>query len=76
VRGLGAMMAFDVVRSRGSDEPDPEGAKRVAARAFELGLILLSCGIYGETLRFLTPLTIPDEVLEEGLAICERALAV
>lgn len=74
IRGLGGMMAFDVVRERGGHEPDGEAARRVTARALEAGLIQLSCGIYGETLRFLMPLTIEDAVLEEGLDMLESAL--
>jgi 4-aminobutyrate aminotransferase/(S)-3-amino-2-methylpropionate transaminase len=53
LRGLGAMLAFDVVKSPGSNEPDGAGAKRVVARALEGGLIVLTCGTYGETLRIL-----------------------
>ena len=75
VRGPGAMVAFDVVEDRASGAPDAAGAKRLVARALELGLVLLSCGIYGETIRLLAPLTIPDEQLDEGLAILEAALA-
>ncbi|MDG2535927.1 4-aminobutyrate--2-oxoglutarate transaminase [Sphingomonas sp. HITSZ_GF] len=75
VRGLGAMMAFDLVKARGSDEPDPDAARKLVARAFELGLVVISCGIHGETLRLLMPLTISDEVLLEGLDRLEQALA-
>ncbi len=74
VRGLGAMMAFDVVRERGGHEPDGVAAKAVTARALELGLVLLSCGIHGETVRFLMPLTIEDAVFDEGMALVEAAL--
>lgn len=74
LRGLGAMLAFDVVKSRGSDEPDGAGAKRIAARALEGGLIVLTCGTYGETVRLLTPLTIADSVLKEGLDILSSAI--
>jgi 4-aminobutyrate aminotransferase/(S)-3-amino-2-methylpropionate transaminase len=74
IRGLGAMMAFDLVRERGGHDPDGEAAKRVTVRALEQGLIQLSCGAHGETLRFLMPLTIPDEVFEEGLNRLEAAL--
>lgn len=74
IRGLGAMMAFDLVKGRGGHEPDGEATKRVTARALELGLIQISCGIYGETLRFLMPLTISEAVFDEGMAILEQAL--
>ena len=75
IRGPGAMIAFDLVKSRGSQDPDGDAAKRVTARALENGLILLSCGIYGETIRILVPLTVSDAILEEGLAALESALA-
>jgi 4-aminobutyrate aminotransferase/(S)-3-amino-2-methylpropionate transaminase len=74
LRGLGAMLAFDVVKSREGAEPDGASAKRVAARAREAGLIVLTCGTYGETVRILTPLTISDDVLQEGLRILSRAI--
>jgi len=74
LRGLGAMLAFDVVKSPGSAEPDGPGAKRVVARALEGGLIVLTCGTYGETIRILAPLTISDSVLHEGLEILSSAV--
>jgi len=76
IRGLGAMVAFDIVKSRGSHEPDSDAAKRVTAQALTNGLILLSCGIYGETIRMLVPLTVSDAVLDEGLDCLELALTV
>lgn len=69
LRGLGAMLAFDVVKTRGGTEPDGPTAKRVAARALERGLIVLTCGTFGETLRILVPLTIPEAELRAGLDI-------
>jgi 4-aminobutyrate aminotransferase/(S)-3-amino-2-methylpropionate transaminase len=74
LRGLGAMIGFDVLKSRGSGEPDGAAAKRVTQRALEAGLILLSCGLQGETIRILVPLTIADATLEEGLEKLEQAL--
>lgn len=76
IRGLGAMIAFDIVKERGSDDPDGAGAKAVTAAALDAGLILLSCGTSGETIRILVPLTVEDEILEEGLGKLERALTV
>jgi 4-aminobutyrate aminotransferase/(S)-3-amino-2-methylpropionate transaminase len=73
VRGLGAMIGFDVLKSRGG-EPDGAVAKRVTQRALEAGLILLYCGLQGETLRILVPLTISDATLDEGLSRLEQAL--
>lgn len=74
VRGLGSMVAFDLVTARGGSEPDPIAAKRTTARALERGLILLSCGVSGETVRLLYPLTIPEDQFEDGLNILEDAL--
>ena len=66
IRGLGAMMAFDVT--------DGDTARRITGRALELGLIQLSCGVYGETLRFLMPLTISNAVFDEGMDLLEQAM--
>ena len=72
LRGLGAMLAFDVVKTHAGAEPDGPAAKRVAARALERGLIVLTCGTFGETLRILVPLTIAEGDLRAGLDIlCE-----
>ncbi|MES2342142.1 MAG: 4-aminobutyrate--2-oxoglutarate transaminase [Pseudomonadota bacterium] len=76
IRGPGAMIAFDLVTSRGGREPDGAAAKLVTARALEKGLILLSCGIHGETIRLLYPLTISDALLDEGLDRLEDALRI
>lgn len=73
LRGLGAMVGFDILDQDG--RPDGAMAKRVCARAFELGLVLLGCGTSGETIRVLMPLTIEDGVLSEGLDMLERALS-
>jgi len=74
VRGLGGMVAFDLVASRGSRDPDGQATKLVTSRALGEGLMLLSCGIYGETIRILVPLTIDDALLHEGFGKLERAL--
>lgn len=74
IRGLGSMVAFDLVTSHGGREPDGAAAKQVTARALEGGLILLSCGVHGETIRLLYPLTISDALLDEGLDRLEDAL--
>lgn len=74
VRGLGAMIGFDVLKGRGGGETDGAAAKRVTQRALESGLILLSCGLQGETIRILVPLTIADATLDEGLGKLEQAL--
>ncbi|MFF7399634.1 4-aminobutyrate--2-oxoglutarate transaminase [Achromobacter sp. NPDC008082] len=74
VRGLGSMVALELNDAQG--KPDAEAVKRVQARALEQGLILLSCGVYGNVLRFLYPLTIPDAQFDRALVILSEALAV
>ncbi len=72
VRHLGSMAALDIVAA--DQTPDPELAAAMCKRAREKGLILLSCGLYGNTIRFLMPVTIEDSILEEGLTIVEELL--
>jgi 4-aminobutyrate aminotransferase/(S)-3-amino-2-methylpropionate transaminase len=74
IRGRGAMLAFDLIKNRGKYEPDVEAAKRAIDAALSKGLILLSCGVYGNAIRLLMPLTIPFAVLDEGLTRLEQAL--
>ncbi|WP_417516431.1 4-aminobutyrate--2-oxoglutarate transaminase [Marinobacter sp.] len=74
VRCLGSMAAFELVENKESRKPMPELAAAITKKAKEKGLILLSCGMYGNTLRFLMPVTIEDNVLEEGLTILEESL--
>ncbi|KRC85519.1 4-aminobutyrate aminotransferase [Achromobacter sp. Root83] len=73
VRGLGSMVALELNDPAG--KPDAEAVKRVQARALESGLILLSCGVYGNVLRFLYPLTIPDAQFARALDILSETLA-
>ena len=73
VRGRGAMIAVELVRS-GTDEPDAELAKAIATGAHQAGVIVLTCGTYGNVLRFLPPLAISDDLLTEGLAIVDQIL--
>jgi len=68
VRGLGPMLALEL------REPTPDAAKATTAAAFEKGLLLLSCGLYGNVIRLLPPLTATDEELERGLGLLEEAL--
>jgi 4-aminobutyrate aminotransferase/(S)-3-amino-2-methylpropionate transaminase len=74
IRGPGAMIAFDVVKQRGSWEPDADATRRVIQAALADGLILLSCGVHGNTIRILNPLTIDNALLDEGLAKLGKAL--
>ena len=73
VRGLGAMVAFDIVTARGV-HPDAQRAASVIASAANRGLILLACGTYGNALRILVPLTASDDIVNEGLDILRTAL--
>jgi len=74
IRGLGAMIAFDIVADHITGQPDGVTAKRVVASAAERGLILLTCGLGGESIRLLTPLTIPFDILDQGLGIIGEVL--
>ncbi len=75
VRGYGAMIGFDVLKSGTDGEVDGAGAKLVTRRALAEGLIVLTCGLQGETIRILLPLTIADATLQEGLGKLEKALS-
>ena len=75
VRGLGAMVAMELVRDGDPARPDPDLTKALVARAAERGLILLSCGVRGNVIRILTPLTIPMDQVDEGLAILADTMA-
>ena len=75
IRGPGAMIGFEIFKGRGATEPDADATRRVTARALQEGLVLLSCGVYANVIRVLVPLTVQDEILEEGLDKLERALA-
>jgi 4-aminobutyrate aminotransferase / (S)-3-amino-2-methylpropionate transaminase / 5-aminovalerate transaminase len=72
VRGRGAMIAVELV-GPGGHEPDPETTKAVAAACHRRGLVVLTAGTYGNVLRFLPPLVIPDPLLEEGLDLLAEA---
>src|SRR5262249_16648176 len=73
VRGLGAMIGVEFADAA-TGEPDAAFAKKVQAKALEDGLLLLTCGIHFNVIRFLMPLTIPDAVFEEALHILERSV--
>ncbi|MBN9353278.1 MAG: 4-aminobutyrate--2-oxoglutarate transaminase [Hyphomicrobium denitrificans] len=74
VRGLGAMCAVELVKDKASGEPAPELTSALLKAANERGLILLSCGTYGNVIRFLVPLTASDELVREGMDVFEAAL--
>ncbi len=69
VRGLGPMIAFELA------EQTPDRAKAIVDAAYERGLLLLACGLYGNVIRLLPALTISDEELEDGLTLLEESLA-
>jgi len=74
VRGRGAMIAIELVH-RDTTDPDPALTAAVATAAREQGVIVLTCGTYGNVLRFLPPLTISDELLNEGLDVLAEAFS-
>jgi 4-aminobutyrate aminotransferase/(S)-3-amino-2-methylpropionate transaminase len=74
VRGRGAMLAVEIVKP-GTSEPDPETTIHVLQACHADGLVVLSCGTYGNVLRFLPPLVIDDHLLDEGLDIIDKAFA-
>jgi 4-aminobutyrate aminotransferase-like enzyme len=76
VRGLGAMTAVEFCRDGDPHRPAPEIANALKAEAARRGLLLLTCGVYGNVLRIMIPLTIPETVLDEGLDILTAALDV
>jgi 4-aminobutyrate aminotransferase/(S)-3-amino-2-methylpropionate transaminase len=75
VRGLGSMVAIELVRNRRADQPDAELTRALVQRAAARGLVILSCGVYGNVIRLLAPLTISDALLAEGLDLLEASLA-
>ena len=74
IRTLGAMTAMELVKNGDADAPDAERTAVLVAEARSRGLILLSCGVRGNVIRFLAPLTIPLTHLDEGLDILDAAL--
>lgn len=74
VRQLGAMIAFELVERRGTNKPNAAAAKALCAQALENGLILLSCGVFGNSIRILVPLTASDAIVDEGMTILEQSL--
>jgi 4-aminobutyrate aminotransferase / (S)-3-amino-2-methylpropionate transaminase / 5-aminovalerate transaminase len=74
VRGLGAMLALELVHDRDTKDPAPELATKVVEAAAEHGLLLLKSGIYSNCIRVLVPLVISDSELDEALGVWEDAL--
>jgi 4-aminobutyrate aminotransferase/(S)-3-amino-2-methylpropionate transaminase len=74
VRGRGAMLAIEFVQP-GTLEPAPEIARAVAARCHSQGVVILVCGSYGNVIRLLPPLVIPQDLLQDGLDVLVEAIA-
>jgi 4-aminobutyrate aminotransferase/(S)-3-amino-2-methylpropionate transaminase len=74
VRGLGAMLAIELVRDPATKEPDAENATAIVEEAVRNGLLLLKSGIYSNCIRVLAPLTLTDAELDEALGVWEQAL--
>ena len=74
VRGLGAMMALEIVRDPQTREPDAAATAAIVSAAEQRGLLLLSCGESANVIRLLMPLTIPNALLEEGLDILSASV--
>jgi 4-aminobutyrate aminotransferase/(S)-3-amino-2-methylpropionate transaminase len=74
VRGLGAMVAMELVTDRATKEPAPELTDRVLHRAMERGVLMLKAGIYGNVIRFLAPLNTPLDLLDEACDQLETCL--
>ena len=74
VRGLGAMLAIELVHDRGSKDPAPEVATAIVEAASERGLLLLKSGIYSNCIRVLVPLVVSDGEVDEALGVWEDAL--
>jgi 4-aminobutyrate aminotransferase/(S)-3-amino-2-methylpropionate transaminase len=74
VRGRGAMQAIELVRP-GSIEPDPAAATRIAAACHQAGVVVLTCGTWGNVIRLLPPLVIGEALLDEGLDVFAEACA-
>jgi 4-aminobutyrate aminotransferase/(S)-3-amino-2-methylpropionate transaminase len=74
VRGRGALQAVELVRA-GTKEPDPDLARAVATAAHQRGVVVLTCGTYGNVLRFLPPLAMPDVLLNEACDVLDEVFA-
>jgi 4-aminobutyrate aminotransferase/(S)-3-amino-2-methylpropionate transaminase len=69
------MRALELVSDRQAKTPDKSAVQAVVRYAYEHGVIMMACGTHGNVLRFLIPLTMADEELDEGLTVIEAALA-
>jgi 4-aminobutyrate aminotransferase / (S)-3-amino-2-methylpropionate transaminase / 5-aminovalerate transaminase len=76
IRGPGAMIGFEIVKHRGSFEPDADATKRLTTAALQNGLIVLNCGVFNNVIRILVPLTASDAIVDEGMGMLENAMRV
>jgi 4-aminobutyrate aminotransferase/(S)-3-amino-2-methylpropionate transaminase len=74
VRGLGAMLAIELVDDRATKQPAPKLAQAVIDASMQRGLLLLKAGVYGNVIRVLCPLVLTDSELDEALSVWEDAL--
>jgi len=74
VRGLGAMMAMELIRDRETREPATEETAELLRRCIRRGVIALRAGVYGNVVRILVPLVITDDQLDEALTVMEEEL--
>jgi 4-aminobutyrate aminotransferase len=74
IRALGAMVACEIVNPD-TGAPDADQTKQVQQAALKKGLLLLTCGVYGNVIRFLFPLTIEDNVFDEAMTVLDSVLA-
>ncbi|WOX47307.1 4-aminobutyrate--2-oxoglutarate transaminase [Aeromonas sp. XH] len=74
IRGPGAMVAMELIKGGDAGRPDPDLTRRLVAEAGKRGLVLLACGVRGNVIRFLAPLTAPAAIVDEGLDLLEQAL--
>ena len=75
VRGLGPMVAMELVKDKKTKEPAAAETKALVKYCLDRGLIILACGAYGNIIRFLMPLVITDDQLQKGLTIVREGLA-
>ncbi|MEM7561440.1 MAG: 4-aminobutyrate--2-oxoglutarate transaminase [Pseudomonadota bacterium] len=75
VRGLGAMVAMELFKDESHSQPDAENTAKIVAVARDRGVIALSCGTYGNVIRLLVPLTVPESQLEHGLNLISEAVS-
>lgn len=74
IRGLGGMVAFELVENGDANKPSADLAKKLTTKALEHGLVLLSCGVYGNVIRILVPITAEESIVKEGLSIITKSL--